>query len=139
VEELSKVHELAYYLIDAHTSASSDRVSLHFTHSNQYLLALLDEGVIQLRNYRDHAVLREVATGLQQLTTMVCSPQEPHRYYLGDALGQLHILSDNGLRLDSAKVLQSPIGGLQLWQHRGKARILAYGGNCVVIVAHLPL
>lgn len=102
-------------------------------------MALLEEGLIQLRNYRDHAVLREVPTGLRHLTAMVCSPQEPHRFYLADALGHLHILNDNGLRLDSAKVLHSPINGLQLWEHRGKSRILAYGGNCAVIVAHLPL
>jgi hypothetical protein len=57
IDELTNVHELSYYLIDAH-AASPGSAGLRFLSQTEYLWALLDEGAVQVRNFREHCVTR---------------------------------------------------------------------------------
>jgi hypothetical protein len=58
IDELANVHELAYYLIDAHTASPAS--GLRFLSQAEYLWGLLDEGVVQVRNFKEHCVVREI-------------------------------------------------------------------------------
>jgi hypothetical protein len=52
VDELSNVHDLSYYLIDAHSNSSVDTSYVRFLSQNDYLWGLFQEGLVQIRNYR---------------------------------------------------------------------------------------
>lgn len=60
---------------------------------------------MQVRNFREHCVTREIKLAVERLSSFTCVGQEQLIFYAGDQNGYLYILSENGLLVDRTKAL----------------------------------
>ena len=125
LDELSKVHELKYYMMDAYQVPA---VSAYFMEGlREYIVCLADRPLVQWRDFAQHAVVREVELPVGSPTCMRVSSKG---LLVGDEAGVLWLVKENGLTIEKHKALDGVIAGVE---EMGDGRILVYGLQVAIL------